>query len=61
MEELESGDMKAICTSEGTEYIYRVSELAVAVRAWVWVGYGTRGVMLFEEQVGTTIGGEQGG
>lgn len=25
MEELESGDMKAICTSEGKEYIYRVS------------------------------------
>lgn len=25
VEELESGEMKAICTSEGQEYIYRVS------------------------------------
>lgn len=25
VEELESGEMKAICTSEGKEYIYRVS------------------------------------
>ncbi|CAM9625937.1 unnamed protein product [Ectocarpus sp. 13 AM-2016] len=33
VEELESGDMKAICTSEGTEYIYRVSDSAVVVRA----------------------------
>lgn len=25
MEELESGEMKAICTSEGQEYLYKVS------------------------------------
>lgn len=61
VEELESGDMKAICTSEGTEYIYRVSDLAVVIRAWVWVGHGTCGVMLLEEQVGTRIGEEEGG
>lgn len=27
VEELESGEMKAICTPEGKEYVYRVSSL----------------------------------
>lgn len=40
MEELESGEMKAICTSEGKEYLYRVSdalqvELTPAVFKWL--------------------------
>lgn len=33
VEELESGEMKAICTSEGKEYIYRVSSAPALGRA----------------------------
>lgn len=30
VEELESGEMRAICTSEGKEYIYRVRDVSLS-------------------------------
>ena len=51
VEELESGDMRAICTSEGTEYIYRVSDLPLSFQRGC--GRGVEPTMwsgVFEEQ-----------